>query len=90
MGSSSFVATAMAHDMVCPKGQEWVFHGMSSTKTDNVLDLYKGLQPRKDGEPHDSSAFSSRLSFKEAAILFVMAMFVILAAVLASVGFFLN
>lgn len=31
----NFITTAIAHDSICPKGEEWIFHGMSDGKTEN-------------------------------------------------------
>lgn len=31
----SIITTAIAHDSICQKGEEWLFHGMSHGKTEN-------------------------------------------------------
>lgn len=33
--SNGFIAVAIAHDYTCPKGEEWLFHGIPKVSDDN-------------------------------------------------------
>lgn len=46
--SNGFIAVAVAHDYTCPKGEEWLFHGIPKASDANL----------KPGQPPSKTDFA--------------------------------